>query len=503
MKRIHIKRYRLLIAFAILVSTGSGCNKILDQQPLTALTPENALGTAANAESALSSAYAALLPGLYYGEVMNTITELPGDNTYTENGARTMWDNFSWNPTTDFVQNYSQIYNAVAKANLIISLVPAVDMDGTRKAQIIGEAHFLRALHFFNLVRLYGGVPLYTEPVLSGDAATINEKGLRPRATIAEVYTQILADLGIAETSVPVAQSNTALNRVRAIKASVNALQAKVYLTSRDYANAKIACQKVFDNASLYTLPLDYNGMWPAESKSESIFEINYEPPAQGGGIMPDLMLPFPLATYSFDKYPRPTVDFIDNVADKINDKRYKLAGAINVGGNHVADNYTSFCLGLGAGVVDQGYFIYKWRNTGALPFNNPDNYPILRLADVKLMYAEAENEMNGPANAFGPLNEIRLRAGLTAVTIATLTDKLSFRNEVDKQRRLELAFEGERWFDLLRYANDEEAGIPHSITALDVIKSKKGNEDKTYLLLPLPQSEINSNPKVSQNDGY
>ncbi|MFT3674325.1 MAG: RagB/SusD family nutrient uptake outer membrane protein [Chitinophagaceae bacterium] len=218
---------------------------------------------------------------------------------------------------------------------------------------------------------------------------------------------------------------------------------------------------------------------------------------------MPDLMLPFPLATYSFDKYPRPTADFIDNVADKVNDNRFKLVAPIMVGSNHVADNYTSFCVGLGAGVVDQGYFVYKWRNTGSLPFNNPDNYPILRLADVKLMYAEAENELNGPGNAFTHLNDVRNRAGLSSLNLTDLPGKQAFRDEVDKQRRLELAFEGERWLDLLRYALDEKAGITHQITALDVIRSKKGTEDETYLLLPLPQSEINSNPKVTQNPGY
>ena len=487
----------------VLLSFAAACNKILDQEPLTALTPKDALGSASNAEAALSSAYSALLPGTYYGEYMHTITELPGDNTTTENGLRTEWDNFTWNPTTPFVQAYNQIYNAIAKANFIIALVPDVDMNEERKKQIIGEAHFLRALHYFNLVRLYGGVPLYTEPILSGDQQTVEEKGLRPRSSSEEVYQLILDDLGKAADMVGDAQADASLNRIRAIKPSVYALQAKVYLTLRDWEKVKTSAQKVFDNGGLYTLAADFNSLWPAKSKEESIFEIHYNPPSQGGGIIPDLALPFPLATYSFDKYPRPTNDFIDNVADKINDKRFKFVAPIMVGGEKVADNYTSFCIGYGAGVVDQGYFIYKWRNTGSLPFNNPDNYEILRLADVKLMYAEAENELNGPANAFLNLNDIRVRAGLSSLDISDLPSKEAFRDEIDLQRRLELAFEGERWFDLLRYAKDEKAGIAHQITALDVIKQKKGSEDETYLLLPIPQSEINSNPNVTQNQGY
>ncbi|MFT3674324.1 MAG: RagB/SusD family nutrient uptake outer membrane protein [Chitinophagaceae bacterium] len=258
---------KLVAGIALMASTIAGCTKILDQEPLTDLTEKNALGSAANAEASLSSAYSALLPGLYYGEVMNTITELPGDNTMTANGARTMWDDFTWNPTTDFVQNYSQIYNAIAKANLIITLVPDVNMDETRRKQIIGEGHFLRALHYFNLVRLYGGVSLYTEPILSGDAATINEKGLRPRASVEEVYDLIIDDLSKAEEMVGGSQPNAAQNRNRAVKATVYALQAKVFLTKRDYASAKAACQKVFDNGALYSMVTDFNALWPVRIK--------------------------------------------------------------------------------------------------------------------------------------------------------------------------------------------------------------------------------------------
>ena len=495
-------KYLLYVLLANVLIWPMGCKKILDEQPLNALTAKDALGTPANAEAALTSAYTALLPGMYYGETMNTITELPGDNTTTANGARTMWDLFTFNPSTDFTQNYNQIYNAIAKDNLILKLVPDVTMDDKRKQEILGETYFLRALSYFNLVRLYGGVPVYTEPVLSGDEATINEIGLKARSSEEEVYALILDDLDKAEKMAPATQGDASQNRFKAVTASVNALQAKVYLTMRNWQSAKAAAQKVLSNAN-YSLATDFNSLWPAEGKAESIFEIDYQPPTKGGGIMPDLVLPYPLATYSFDKYPRPADDLVNSI-DFTNDKRFKYLGPIMLNGAHVADNYTSMCKGLPtSGAVDQGFFVYKFRNTGTMPFNNPDNYEILRLADIKLIYAEAENELNGPAGAFTQLNDIRVRAGLLPLTSANLPDKQSFRNEVDKQRRLELAFEGERWFDLIRYARHESAGGNHSITALDVIKKMKGSADQTYLLFPIPQTEINSNPKVKQNPGY
>ena len=124
------------------------------------------------------------------------------------------------------------------------------------------------------------------------------------------------------------------------------------------------------------------------------------------------------------------------------------------------------------------------------------------------LNYADAVNEQNGPStDALAKLNLVRQRAGLTALTMASAqaANKQALRNEIDRQRRLELAFEGERWWDLLRYArhNQVEAGA-HTVTALDLIAQfRNGVRDVNYLLFPLPQAEINTNPQLQQNPGY
>jgi hypothetical protein len=317
------------------------------------------------------------------------------------------------------------------------------------------------------------------------------------------VYARIVNDLSIAENMVAGSQSDASLNRVRPVKTTVNALQAKVYLYLREYAKAKDAASKVI-SSGFYTFSNNFDDLWPAESKSESIFEIRYDESKETGNYISDEVLPYPLATYSFPKFPRPTADFIEHVADTVNDLRFKYRGPIVKGGVYAADNYSSFCIGKGVGGdPDKGYFIYKWRNVNDGGFADPDNNGVLRLADIKLIYAEAENELNGPAQALGQLNDIRTRAGLTALTLTDLPDKVSFRDELDRQRRLELAFEGERWFDLVRYANDQKAGIAHQITALTVIQQVRGTADENYLLYPIPQSEINSNPNLKQNPGF
>jgi hypothetical protein len=154
----------------------------------------------------------------------------------------------------------------------------------------------------------------------------------------------------------------------------------------------------------------------------------------------------------------------------------------------------------------DDGPFVYKWPGNPN-GFNSPDNTYVLRLADVLLMQAEAANEQGDIASALGPLNKVRERAGLTALTVASpqAATEATLRTEIDLQRRLELAFEGERWFDLLRYARHEMAqpSVNHPVDALNLIEEKLARRDENYLLLPIPQQETNNNPNIQQNPGY
>ena len=132
----------------------------------------------------------------------------------------------------------------------------------------------------------------------------------------------------------------------------------------------------------------------------------------------------------------------------------------------------------------------------------------MLRFAETLLAYAEASNEQSGPnADALAKLNLVRQRAGLAAIntTSPQAATKQALRNEIDRQRRLEMAFEGERWFDLLRYARHTiaDASATHAVTALDIIQQKRNSRDVNYLLFPLPQAELNTNPLIQQNPGY
>ena len=210
--------------------------------------------------------------------------------------------------------------------------------------------------------------------------------------------------------------------------------------------------------------------------------------------------MPSPPATYSFPKFNIPTAEWL-TYADTLNDQRWKFTGEVTQAGR----NHASFVMARSSSANDNGPFVYKWRS-GPNAFNSPDNYYVLRLADVILMYAEAVNEQRGPTqDALAKLNTIQTRAGLQALALSDVATQQAFRNEVDRQRRLELAFEGERWFDLLRYTRQSTGNQPvtHAVTALDIIQQVRGTRDANYLLFPFPQTEINNNALLQQNPGY
>jgi hypothetical protein len=489
---------KLLISALGALSLLASCD-FLKKEPLGSITPENFFQTSDDAEASLTATYDAMQGTGAYGQDLNVMGEMPSDNCSSTNGDVNAMDKIIWTPTTSQVGNvYNQFYQGVNRANIVLKYVPTVTMDTARRSQILGEARFIRALSYFNLARVYGGVPLRLTPTESGAPADVN----LARATADQVYDQVVADLQRAAIQMPASNTN------RATKNSANALLARVQLTRRNWAAAQAAAAKVL--ASNITLG-SFNALYPAENKSaESLFEIQYAGSADGGNILPDLLLPSPLATYSFPKFNIPTAELLA-YADTVNDNRWAFAGIVNsAAGKVIGRNHASYIDGKpgnGGNSNDAGPFVYKWRGIGN-NFSSADNTYVLRYAEVLLAYAEAVNEQTGPsADVLAKLNLVRQRAGLTALNLASTQalTKQAMRNEIDRQRRLELAFEGERWFDLLRYArhNAVEAGA-HTITALDIIaQQRQGNRDVNYLLFPLPQGEINTNPLVTQNPGY
>ncbi|NML66339.1 RagB/SusD family nutrient uptake outer membrane protein [Hymenobacter sp. RP-2-7] len=480
-------------ALALLAS----CN-FLDKQPLGTISPNNFFKTSSDAEASLTAVYDGLQQTGSYGQDQIEMGEMPSDNCTTTNGDVNALEKIIWSTTTSQVNNvYQSNFLGVNRANVVIKYVPTVSMDTARRSQIVGEAQFLRALYYFNLARAYGGVPLRLQPSESGAPSDVNTA----RSTQDQVYDQVVSDLQQAIVRMSSSQAN------RATKNSARALLARVQLTRRNWA-AALAAANAVTGVTLNTTP---NSLYPAENKgSESLFEVQFAGNSDGGNIVPDLSLPSPLATYSFPKFNIPTSELIAyaDTTRANGDRRWTNSGVVNASnGSRVGRSYVSMIIGTGSNNNDQGPFVYKWRSIGN-GFNSVDNTYVLRYAETLLTAAEASNELNGPtAAALSPLNQVRQRAGLAALTLASTQalSKQALRAEIDRQRRLELAFEGERWWDLTRYARHTIAdpSATHPVTALTIIQQFTGAANQNYLVFPIPQTELNTNPLITQNPGY
>lgn len=493
-----MKKYLLpaLGALSLLAS----CSSFLDKQPLDTITPNNFFQSANDAEASLTAVYDGLQQNGTYGQDLMIMGEMPSDNCTSTNGDVNAMEKLIWNSTTSQVGNvYRSNFLGVNRANIVLKYVPTLAMDTTRRSQIVGEAKFLRALFYFNLARAYGGVPLRLAPSESGAVSDVNTA----RSTQEQVYDQVVTDLQQAIVQMANTQPN------RASKNSARALLARVQLTRRNWAAALAAANSV-TGASL---ALTFNGLFPAENQArstESLFEVEFAGNTDGGNLYPDEILPSPLATYSYPKFNIPTnelIAFADTTRTN-GDRRWTNNGVITgSSGARVGRSYVSIIIGSGSNNNDQGPFAYKWRSIGN-GFNSADNTYVLRYAETLLTAAEASNEISGPtATALLPLNLVRQRAGLAALTTASpqATSKGALRNEIDRQRRLELAFEGERWWDLVRYARHTlaDATATHPVTALTIAQQMTGAPNQNLLLFPIPQLELNTNPLATQNPGY
>ena len=496
-----MKKYFIPAAFAMLLL--ASCN-VLDKEPLTTIAPSNFFKSATDAEASLTAVYDGLQSKGCYAEVLNLVGNMPSDDCTSNNNDVRVLDDINWNSASGQVYDvYRDNFRTINRANAVIKYVPGVSMDGARRDQILGEARFIRGLCYFNLVRLYGAVPLRLEPSETGDPAVLNQL----RTPTDQVYARIVEDLAAAAGLMADA------NPTRATKAAANALLGRVQLTQRNWAAAKEAADKVINGGGGYSLQ-NFNSLYPANNnRAESVFEIQFSGNSDGGTFftLPDIIMPSPPATYSFPKFNIPTLFVTGNAArptdltsvvDTVKDLRWSYQGRVAAGRNHA-----SYIDGRSGSANDRGPFVWKWRSDGN-GFNSADNYYVLRLAEVYLTAAEASNEAGSPAaTVLGYLNPIRQRAGLLPLTAASpeAASQAALRTEIDKQRRLELAFEGERWFDLIRYARHEQASssVRHTVTALDVIAQKRGSRDVNYLQFPIPLAELNTNTQLQQNPGY
>lgn len=491
-----MKKYPIFWLSGLILSMMTiSCNDFLDLKPISEETSDNAYQNASQIEAALTGAYESFQSAEYYVWDNVLFADVRSDNSYAggDNPEVFAIDYLTVTPThSRLFRNWSNVYNAIAKANTVMEKVEAVTdpkLSDVRRRQIRGEALFLRAYHYFTLVKLWGGVPLVLEAVKSADPSVVRV----PRANAEKVYEQILLDLDAAATLLPdVYGSVASVNKARATAGAAHALAAKVCMQMplRDDARALGYIQKVEQSAAGYRL-IDFAHLFDGNhyNNEESILEIQYLG-GDEGTYGPQLLLPPSVSGDSWRKFVTPSHSLV-NAFDEQNDVVRKKASILFERVQWVDEFW-------GNAIGSEIPFAYKWKNAGG--WASADHIYLLRFADVLLLKAEALNETGQLAQAAVVVNQVRARVQLPALTDAQKSSKEAMRTTILKERRLELAQESHRWDDLVRA--EIVVQTMNELQEIDLRTQNAVNYNMTSakILLPIPQSELDRNPLLEQN---
>ena len=455
-----MKNFRRITLALVAISILSSCEKLLDPQPLNAVSDENPIFDKGSSETALRGVYRQLGSSGYYGENYVTLGFFPsGDikNLTTGGAANLVNVNFRADDT-NFNSAWIAIYATINRANHVISKVPGVQdplLTPALKNQYVGEAKFIRALSYFDLARAWGGVQLILEPT-----ASLQNRPQTTRSSLEETYSQIIKDLDEAEELLP----NT-LNRIRATKRTVWALKARVYLYKKDWALAEQYASKLIDLSADYTLVKPYSGWFAGNviATPESVFELEYSA-INPSAIRAQMQHPTNGGTYRY----APTDKFVQLLNDP------------NVSGGRKA---------LISSVTQSGTTIWFGNLYYRLPATDPAY--IFRITELYLIRAEARAQLENVSGAVADLNKVRDRAGIAPTAAATQDEILL---AIENERRIEFAFEPHRWFDLARTKRAKAV-----LEALD----KNTVVDAHELLFPIPIVQIQLDASLKQNTGY
>jgi hypothetical protein len=471
---MKLKIYSLIAAGTFVLSVQSGCKKdFLDKQPSNQVTADVAFVDAAGAEKLLRGMYDGMYNDYNIWDFM-TNGDVTADNAYAggDNPANIQIDLFTANSTNGNVgRDWGALYSDIKNANEVLENVPLIQdakLDaGNRRNQILAEASGIRAYQYFNLVRLFGAAPLILKT-----PANLSE--MQPaKASVDALYAQIIKDLEFALANA----STTAANKGIFTKGVANALLAKVYATkpNPDWAKVNQYCDAVIGGG--YSLYPNFSGLFDAanENNSEAIWEMQFDGySGQHGNWMPGV-----ITGTGWKRFNTPTNDLVkafDDEGDVI--RKNASISFKNVSTDGWSDNFWP----------KANYpFINKYRAD-----DKSDSY-IIRLADILLLKAEAQNETSaaGWAQSKVIVDQIRRRVNLAGTPAE---DQAAMRLAIEKERRLELAFEGHRWFDLVR--------TNRAIAVMNAQKDGSGNSlnynvTAAKILFPIPQAEIDRNPNV------
>jgi starch-binding outer membrane protein, SusD/RagB family len=445
----------------------SSCN-VLEENPESFIAPQNFYKTRSDAIAAVTAAYTASRTNGDTDRNYYILGEITTDNLFplSNNNDRVQLDLYTHTPQNSVIrETWQNFYTGISRCNIVIERVPLITMDEALRNRLVAEAKFLRGFYYFHLVRLFGNIPLITSEVKSLTDLTYPE-----RVAPAKIYEQIIQDFKDAESVLPVSYTGSDLGR--ATKGAARSFLASVYLTQKEYQLAADKAKEVMGMG--YGLWATHKEVFDVKNEfgKEFIFDAQFMsgPAGQGSNLIAFWAQENnAVAGRGFGSF-KITEDIYNSyAANDLRKAAYFIKGTDNL----------QYCN--------------KWIDADAVTANQADNnVPLIRYAEVVLIFAEAANEASGPSpEVYAAINSIRKRAGLSDLDGLS---KDQLRDEIQKERRLELAFEGQRWFDLVRWGQ-----------LVPTLKAKGNSNIQDYhVLLPVPQFEIDLNESLKpQNSGY
>jgi len=473
----------LLILMLSLVS----CRKELELEPHQ-IYYDNYYQTSEDALTAINAVYDVLGSVSQYSSYLWLIQDIASDDCHarpTLNDPNLHeFNTFALKSTNNYLARIWQAsYLGISRANVVLEKVPSIRMDSALQQRILGEARFLRGLYYFNLVRLFGDVPLVTVPVSSNLS---NDEIYPSRATIGSVYQQIKDDLTHAASALPVKHTNPA-DKGRSARGAALGLLSKVHLTTGEWQEAYLVAQQIIES-NIYSLHADFTANFKEANKNgkESVFEVQFYKNANSENSQMVISgLPSLPGVFSAGvEIMLPTDDLLDSFEE---------------GDHRMESTFFSEYWGY-----TFGPHIWKfWDQDAYKPSATSQsgaNFMVMRYSEVLLIYAEALNEaFGGPTTeAYWAINKVRERArnGVEGV-LPDLSgmDQAAFRNAILQERRHEFVSEGHRWYDLVRTGN-----------LIGYVKRAKGetaNPSGFNVVFPIPQRERDLNRNLTQNPGY
>ncbi|MGC4233040.1 MAG: RagB/SusD family nutrient uptake outer membrane protein [Niabella sp.] len=516
-----MRNYTYLYTILILIGSLASCKKgsFLKEDPYSFYDAGTVYETDAGAKSALIGLYSAVSDYDYFGAAYPCLTSQASGSFWSAHPASRDLTNLNVTSTTYWTyQVFDQSYTIINRANDIIAHLPNGKVSSPVSNDILGQAHWIRAMIYFNLVRIYGGVPLRTAPVTESDLYL-------PRSAASEVYNLVIEDLKKAWDLLP---EPAAQQIGYPHKYAANALLGKVYVTlagndpsSSYWTQARDILKTVIDaEGTAYSLVPKYGDIWDItkENSKEAVFEVQFLAVGANNGQLTNIFMPKNIDIQPNAVAPSPFAWV------RVNKEVYDRHAAQYPGDPRIGETFINTFRHINGtnvavypnNTAAQGFpYIRKYKDPNFISARSDRNLIYMRYADVLLLMAEAENEVNGPGNAYQYVNKVLARARNSAAPAATVPQDFSgmtkeqFRERIMSERYYELLGEFQEFFDVRRRGESYFLNYltqHNSYSKLNPAYDFIYPVDAKLMLMPIPFNEINNNPEINeadQNPGY